>query len=178
MFLLVGEPRKLMDNPEYHVDRASLYVPTYEDHQARLVESHPEAKLQIIKSDNPEIPDTVRREYTETPTGRLARGSLEQNVKEACDAWIKEGGEEDCTTLWVADWISENLGVLNTSRGAIDACWKRWMEDLKFAIILRKPTRFVFYTPEGLKLGLEGIKAKHDRERRAKQISQKLGRRD
>lgn len=180
MFQLVGEPRQLMDNPEYIVKR-DFKMPSPEE-VLRDKASVSNEKLQIIKSDNPDVPDTViRTPARDNGSDRQPKGSLETNVKLACDAWIKQGGLEsgvDCTTKWVAEWIDEELGIQNVSRGAIDACWRRWMDRLGFAMILNKPTRFLCYTPAGIEHGLQGLKDKHDREVRHKITNMKLGRKE
>jgi hypothetical protein len=172
MFDMAEEPRILMDNPEYVPHISTYWMPTFEDIQASRAE---EPHVKVIKSDHEDIPDSVVREFNGN-TERAPRGQLEQNVKEACDAWIKLGEPGDCTTKWVSEWIYEELGLPLPSRGAIDACWKRWAK-LGFAATMSHPTQFVCYTPEGIKYGLEGLKARHKNQTKMRETAQKLGRR-
>src|SRR5690606_9700674 len=118
------------------------------------------AEALIVESPDPErIPASIKRTFNETKTGRSARGELESWVKEICDEFLVEEYDEYCTPAWVSERVARAQGVKPPSQGAVDAVFKRW-ERLGFAVILRKPTRFSQYTPEGIKLGLDGIKLK------------------
>lgn len=176
MFAMAEEPRQILDNPEWiGGPQLGFVMPT----RAEVFENVALKQIEVVvqKSDHEDIPDAVLREYAPTETGRAARGSLEQNVRIACDAWIKDGEPGECDTKYVSQWIYDNLGTPSLpSRGAIDAVWKRWV-DLGFCMILHKPTQFVCYTPDAVKLGLEEMKARAKRAQRQKEQAIKLGRR-
>lgn len=114
------------------------------------------------------VPPTMVHVYAPTSTGRAARGELESQVKEACDVWRVDVADpttwrgQPCTPSYVSEEITKKHGIKPPSVGAIDAVFKRWMK-IGFAVIHPKPTRFICYTPRGIELGLEGIKAKYQR---------------
>ena len=128
MFAIAEEPRQILDNPEWvGGPQMNFIMPT----RAKVFENVAlkQTEVKVIASDHDDIPDTVVREYSTTETGRAARGSLEQNVKIACDAWIKDGEPGEADTKYVSQWIYDNLGAPSLpSRGAIDAGWKRWVD--------------------------------------------------
>ena len=173
MFSMLGHERRLVDNPEYIPPVSNFVLPPYEDLEL-VPGSAPEQTKTIIKSDHEKIPDTVVKDFEQTGS-RTPRGLLEQNVKLACDYWVKESITDECTTLWVQEHIENWLDMPTVSRGAIHACWKRW-DELGFAFIADNPVRFICYTPKGIKLGLEGIKAEAKRVHRQKVTDIKLGR--
>jgi len=106
----------------------------------------------------------VEREFVGTPTGRAARGQLESWVQIECNAWLIDEAEEQCTPALLSRYIGREYGITPPSVGAINAVFERWIK-LGFAIIEKKPTRFVGYTEEGLQYGLEGLKAREKRMR-------------
>jgi hypothetical protein len=89
-------------------------------------------------------------------------------VKTACDVWLVESYSFPCTPAWLAEEIAAAQAIKAPSVGAISAVFERWIK-LGFAVIEKKPTRFVSYTDEGIKLGLEGLKA---RSKRTKQLTE------
>lgn len=176
MFALSDEPRILIDNPKYVAPVHTAIMPTVEEVALlKAQRQQDQVKTTIIESDHEEIPITVLREFKhDSETGRAGRGELEQNVKLACDAWIKADPEdEDCDTKWIAEWCYENLGI-NPSRGAIGAVFDRW-KALGFAVFFKSPIRFVCYTPDGIQYGLDGLKDRAKKLQHDKISQQKRG---
>lgn len=171
MFREAEMPRVPVDNSGYVPKKSPFWMPSPEDRIAMMASSSPDPATApvIIESPLPEaVPVTVRRTFAPTTTGRAARGELELWVKEQCDIWIVEEIDEPCTPVYLSNEIAKAQGIKAPSVGAISAVFDRWV-NLGFAEIGKKPTRFIKYTPEGVKLGLEGCKEKARRARRSKE---------
>lgn len=159
MFAEAGLPRVPVDNSGYEAEHVGLILP-----EPVVVEAAP-----ILSNNAPELPpDTLesvapgivpplrRREFTQTQTGRAARGELESQVNAVCIAWAVSG-EQPCTPAYVSTEIARTEGIKPPSVGAIDAVFKRWKK-ISYAKIDRKPTRFTGFTEFGIKLGLDELK--------------------
>jgi len=159
MFRTAEMERQVVDNSGYAPDTGEFQMPTLEERIAMIASSMPAAPSapRIIESPAPDIvPATVTRAFTPTPSGRAARGELALWVKTECDIWAVDQPGYKCTPVYVAEAIAKTQGFVRPpSVGAVDAVFKRW-ERIGFAIIERKPTRFSSYTPDGIRLGLEG----------------------
>lgn len=169
MFSMSGMERQVVDNSGYSPDHGLFKMPTIEEriaaHASFIAERS--TTLPVIESPAPGVtPPVLRRSFTPTPTGRAARGELTSWVRRVCDEFlIDEDLPYKCTPSYIAERVAKNEGFVKPpSVGAVDAILKRW-EVIGFAIIERKPTRFVKYAEDGLKLGLEGC---IDRAKRAK----------
>lgn len=164
-------PREVVNNSEYRVDKSLFSMPTPEERAAMHALSdtkRPDAPV-LVESPLPDaVPATIRRTFTPTATGRAARGELESWVKEQCDIWMVEQDGSLCTPQLLADEIARAQGIKPPSVGAISAVFDRWVK-LGFAVIEKKPTRFIKYTPEGVRIGLDGCKEKAKRDKRLKQ---------
>lgn len=176
MFAMTNQERLLVNHSSYVPDHSSFVMPDPEELALARVSSMgggpttPSAP-RIVPSELPDaVPATIERTFGQTPTGRAAKGELEAQVKWACDDWLIEHStlEEQelhrCTPVYVSEEIGRKYGIKNPSVGAIDAVWKRWVK-IRFATTATKPTRFVGYTVDGVRLTLEGCK---DRYRRNK----------
>ena len=168
MFEMMGMERYIEQNPEYKPEIPTYVMPTLEE-RVSLSIARRAVPTVTIESPAPEhVPATVARVFTPTVSGRAGRGELELRVKQACDAWVLTQPEESCTPQWISDWIVEEHGVSEKgtapSVGAINAVFERWTK-LNFALIGRKPVRFVGYTDEGVKHGLDGLKMKAKMQR-------------
>lgn len=160
MFAEAGMDRVPLDNPEYVPVKRTWWMPS-DDKQTTLEEKAAEGKIEIIESPAPDlVPATVKRDFAPTPTGRAGRGELEFWVKKTCDDWVVEGERVVCTPAYVSDEIARREGIKPPSVGAIGAVFDRWVA-YGFAIIERKPVRFLGYTEDGKKYGLETMKARH-----------------
>ena len=175
MFTMSEMPRILVDNSGYAVDHTEFWVPTAEERMAWIASSRPrhaDAPV-IIKSPAPDtVPMTVAYAFNPTTTGRAARGELESWVKDACDIWLVENQMATpdqhlsrCTPPYLANEISKEQGIKEPSVGAIDAVLKRWSL-IGFAVTAAKPARFIEYTPEGIRIGLDGCKDKIRRNKK------------
>jgi hypothetical protein len=173
MFASTDRPREVVNYSEYHPNRHEFWMPTPEERMALLASSRPGAvdSPTLVESPLPEaVPATLRRTFTPTATGRAARGELESWVKDQCDIWLVEEEEFPCTPAYLAGEIGRTQGIKEPSVGAISAVFERWVK-MGFAIVEKKPTRFICYTEQGVKFGLEGCKEKAKRDKRASQVS-------
>ncbi len=99
-----------------------------------------------------------------TPSGRAARGQLEEQVLEVCTEWIIDRSEV-CTPAFVAWDIARFNKVEEPSTGAISAVFARW-EKYGFAVIESKPARFDCFTDEGRAKGLAYMRALYKHKQR------------
>jgi hypothetical protein len=160
---LTETERTMIDNSTWTADR-NLFV------RVSLTESIKTAALSkpnmtFVPSEIPGImPDSYIREFSPTASGRTQRGQLEAWVLEATQRWMSlrlEGQEVPaCTPQWLADQIYHTGKVTSLpSTGAIDAVFRRWVA-IGYAVTGTKPTRFISFTPAGVKDGLEVMKAR------------------
>ena len=158
LFEMSGMERVLQDNPEYHVPKADYWMPSLEDRVASFMASAP-TPVRYIESPAPDlVPATIERTYTPTATGRSARGELESYVKKACDDWLVDAEGNVCSPAYIARQAARMMGIAkDPSQGAINAVLERWVS-LGFAVVEKKPTRFVRYTEDGVRLGLDAMK--------------------
>lgn len=169
MFAASGMERQLQDNSGYKVDHSLFRMPTPEERLAMIASSvgtGPTTPI-VIESPAPDlVPATIRRVFTPTATGRAARGELASWVKHECDVWLVEELIYKCTPPYLAEAIAKTQGFAKPpSVGAVDAVLKRWVE-IGFAVVEKKPTRFIKYTDDGIRLGLEGCIERAKRTRR------------
>lgn len=165
LFKMMDMPRPLPEqNPLYKPQKLTAWMPSLEERAAEhaaAVAARNKADLIVIESPKPtHVPATVTRRYSATPTGRAGRGELEVNVKHWCDRWVLDQPEESCTPTWISEKIAHDLGIKPPSVGAIGAVFDRWTA-YGFALIGKKPVRFIGYTNEGVELGLEALKMRH-----------------
>lgn len=169
MFEIAEQPRQIMSNPEYMPVKSPFWMPTLEEVvRDRAARSHPAGTSTppALKSPAPgTVPPVVAHSFGPTPTGRAARGELEDWINAVCGIWLVEKYPWDCTPVYIAAQIAKREGIAPPSTGAITAAFERW-KDLGFAVVAKKPIRFVNYTPEGVKLGLDVMKEQAKRERR------------
>lgn len=166
MYAASGLAREVVNNSDYKVDKTLFWMPSPEERIAMIASSSPATPdaPTIVESPLPEaVPVTVRRSYTPTATGRAARGELEAWVKDQCDIWIVEKEQFNCTPVYLSMEIGRTHGIKEPSVGAISAVFDRWTK-IGFAEIGKKPTRFIAYTEQGVRLGLEGCKDKAKRD--------------
>lgn len=120
----------------------------------------------------PEIPT-----FPETESGRRRKGELEVMVDYVVKAWTVFS-EGDCSMgipdQCTAEYIAQECTALDgrpTSSGAVWKVLVNW-RDWDYAEVAEKPNRFVMFTENGLKLGLDEIhrriKRAQKRERGAK----------
>lgn len=170
MFSMTQRERIPVDNSGYTTPKSPYSMPSLEER----VMMHAESKKTsappavVIESPAPDlVPITIQRSFQPTPTGRSARGELESWVKSVCDEYLVEAYGVPCTPAFTSETISKNFGVNAPSVGAVDAVFKRWIT-LGFAVIEKKPTRFVGYTEDGIKLGLDALKLRAKDQSRSK----------
>lgn len=159
LFEMSGMPRVIQVNPEYIPVTVSIVMPTLEERAARF-KTKDVVPPRVVESALPDrVPATIERRFAPTASGRAGRGELELLVKKECDQWVLDNPEESCTPSYISERIAHDLGIKAPSVGAISAVFDRWTK-LGFALIGKKPTRFVGYMPDGVKYGLEGLKDK------------------
>jgi hypothetical protein len=165
LFAMTESERILVETSGYVAPARTYWMPSDEPD---IVLSSPNGTTTpvIIESPAPDrVPASMVRDFGPTPTGRAARGELESWVKHHCDIWLVDEPGEPCTPSYLAAEISHDQGITPPSVGAISAVFERWVK-LGFAVVEKKPTRFVRYTEDGIKYGLE--KMKSDAKRRTK----------
>lgn len=176
MFKMMEMERTIVDNPEYHPTHRTWWMPQ-DDPNYGLDPVGTNGNMPAAAYRTPAgapVPPVRVRDYGPTPTGRKARGELEYRVKEICDLFAAgELDEEFCTPKVIASTISTGEPP---SVGAIDAIFKRW-EELGFAVIEKKPTRFHTYTPDGWTKGLDRLKEERRRAEKHKSAAQRRGER-
>lgn len=161
MAALTESERVLVDNSFWVPDRTGLVQVSLAESVIATVTAKSDAR--VVPSQAPGIaPDTIERVFSATTSGRLARGQLEAWVQQVTDVWVTER-PENCTPQYVVARIMEMQAPdKEPSTGAIDAVFKRWAA-IGYAMIGQKPTRFITYTPAGIREGLEVLKARAKR---------------
>lgn len=168
MFEISGLPRIHLDNPEWMPVKSPYWMPSWEDLAPITTSSTTDG---VGTPDDIEGPPLVapvpayavapHRERTFAPTasGRTAKGELESWVKNVCDQWLMNDidNREPLTPSRISRVIGSDQGIKDPSSGAVDAVLKRWIK-LGFATVEFKPTRFIGYTEDGLKYGLDALK--------------------
>lgn len=157
MFQMMDMERYVEENPEYVPVKPTWQMPTLDERVALSIERRTTPTIRIESVMPTHVPATVSRVFTPTVSGRAGRGQLELWVKQACDRWIVDKPESSCTPQWISDQIVVVEDIKPPSVGAINAVFERWTK-LNFALVGRKPVRFVGYTDEGVKHGLDGLK--------------------
>ena len=170
MFGMAEMERQIVDNSGYAPETNLFKMPTFAERaaaSASFTATQPDTPP-VIESPAPDyVPPTLARTFAPTPSGRAARGELATWVKTECDIWVIDQPGYHCTPPYVAEHIAKTQGFGRPpSVGAVDAVFKRW-EAVGFAVIERKPTRFVKYTEDGVKLGLEGCIERAKREKKS-----------
>lgn len=164
MFNMAEKMRELVNRSEYVPDLGGFVIPEWSAYHMSSSDNDTDTPP-VLESPAPGIvPASLARDFGPTATGRAARGELESWVKSKCDEWKIEEYQFDCTPKWIAEEISTDLGIKAPSVGAISAVFERW-EKLGFAKVGKKPTRFFDYTEDGIKLGLDKMKANAKRQR-------------
>jgi hypothetical protein len=158
LFALTNKERIVVDASGYTTPERTFWLPS-DDPVTPLSSPNGTTAPVIIESPIPDrVPAHVARTFDPTPSGRTARGELEMWVKHHCDVWLIDEPGEMCTPVYLAKEIGHDHGIMPPSVGAIGAVFNRWV-DLGFAVCEKKPVRFVRYTEQGIKLGLERMKA-------------------
>lgn len=184
MFKMAEMPRQVVDNSGYVPDRGGFIMPTAEERIAMhaLSSPRPATVPHVEESVAPDLaPPSIVRPYAPTASGRAAAGQLEFWVKRECDTWLVESKDEDvfykCTPGYLAEKIGEAEGIRPPSVGAISAVFDRWVK-IGFAVTAKKPTRFIKYTEDGIKYGLDEMKVRHKRSLKSReaQAGRRIGR--
>lgn len=163
MFALTGDERRLVDNstwkPESTFVMPSLEPLTVESSNPVSINPRP-----VVESPAPGIvPASVARSFEPTDSGRAGRGELEAWVREVTDIWAVER-DALCTVGYISREIGRKRGISPPSEGAIQNVLKRW-KDLGFASVeMARPMRFTGYTEEGIRFGLDNLKARAKRQ--------------
>lgn len=158
LFLLTEKERMVVESSGYSVPERTFWLPS-DDPEPPLSPTNGTDTPTIVESPAPDrVPATIVHDFNPTETGRAARGELESWVKQHCDIWLIDEPGDLCTPQYLANEIARDLGIAPPSVGAIGAVFDRWVR-LGFAVCLKKPVRFERYTDEGIKLGLEVMKA-------------------
>jgi len=165
MYESVNEPREVMQNPLY--EPAHNIDLSFLDEVDRLIAltGGPGIATEPLQKPSTATPGLweAGRTFAKTPTGRRQRGQLEAEVLLVCNRFMDgQLPPQVMTPTVIASEIDKDDPP---SIGAVNAILYRW-RDLGFARIHSKPLAFLGYTPEGLKEGLEYMKARANRKAR------------
>lgn len=165
LFAMTGKERILVTVTAYHPPERTFWLPS--DDPVPVLSSPRDATPPVlVESPAPDrVPATIARTFDPTPSGRAARGELEAWVKQHCDIWLIDEPGTPCTPTYLGEEIARDMGITPPSVGAISAVFDRWVK-LGFAVCEKKPTRFVRYTEEGVRIGLDAMKAQAKRAKR------------
>lgn len=149
---MAGIERTIQENPEYIPPQRTYWMPSDEPNFAL-----PEAMPDLADDGSVAV---VEREIKVTLTGRTQRGGLEFWVQRECLAWLLDNDGENCTPRFLSDEIARVEGIAPPSQGAIAAVFDRWVK-YDYAVIEKKPQRFVKLTPTGHEKGLDWCRANY-----------------
>lgn len=138
---------------------ASVVTPT-----AKATVSVQHAPSTVAPTDGGLPPDHPDDTPGTTESGRRVRGSLDYEVKRACDYWITTYGDAPLTPKICAGLIDEDSPP---STGAIDAVWRRWVR-IGFATMGSSPVHFAGYTEVGIEKGLHRMRFEAEQHRKGK----------
>jgi hypothetical protein len=174
LFQMSGMERILLEKSDYTVPERWWWMPSDEPLAPLSSNGAPDTPVMVESAAPGYVPPTMVREYGPTTTGRAARGELESWVKDKTDEWCIEKYNFPCTPAWISSQITQTHGIAPPSVGAIAAVFERWIK-LDFAVIEKKPTRFISYTTVGIEVGLEGLKLRAKTAKRMKQSASARG---
>jgi hypothetical protein len=158
MYQMAGKPRPIRQNPNYEPARNVdlSWMNTLDPSLTGGVDTRTP-----VERPSPVVPSLAESARTFVPNvaGGRARGQLEDEVRRVCNRYM--AGEIDglLTTKLIATEIDKDHPP---SQGAIGAVLLRW-EKIGFADVRLGPMRFAGYTIEGMREGLEKLKAKAKR---------------
>lgn len=159
MYEMAGKPRPIRQNPNYEPAR-NVDLSWMNTLDASL-EGGVNTRVPVERP-SPVVPSLAESARTFVPNvaGGRARGQLEDEVRRVCNLYMAGKIEGLLTTKVIAWHIDQDKPP---SQGAIGAVLLRW-EKIGFADVRLGPMRFAGYTIEGLKEGLESLKAKAKRK--------------
>ncbi|WKW85511.1 DNA binding protein [Rhodococcus phage Reynauld] len=106
--------------------------------------------------------------FNEMPTGRRARGQLDDMVDVLCKMWMLTGtGGALMPEMCTSEWLTERTAAADgreTSPGAVAGILHRWRR-IGYAIVRDKPLRFCGFTAAGLELGVEELNRQYRRRK-------------
>ena len=172
MFEMVNRtPDRPIKNPEYNPPKNQFWMPGDDDDLPPVDVPLPVPGMDA-PSDHERRPMTPPRApagpiFSPTPTGRKARGQLEQEVLEVCADFMRDVFDwEYCLPKLVAEEIGKRATAETPSTGAINACWDRW-EKMGIAVQAKKPSRLVKWA-DGFTGTWEDLLKRKDRMKREK----------
>jgi len=149
--------RVVQINPEYKAPERTWWMPEDEPDYAPLAVSE-------FTATGDMAPEVIERVVSSTASGRTERGGLEFWVQRECLAWVLDPHPDTCSPAYLSREIARIEGIKEPSQGAIGAVFNRW-EANGYAVIGRKPTRFISLTELGKANGLEWCKAEAKKKR-------------
>jgi len=153
MFTMAQSERELLDNPDYMPKPPPYYMPVFGVDYG--IPKPAPARVSLDGSTS----EGTSPYGSDTSTG--SRGALEAAVLDICQS-LEPSLDEIYTTKWIAEQVADKFSCNPPSTGAIQAVLERWTK-IDFAIMGKKPVRFIAITPEGEKDGLELMKARAKR---------------
>lgn len=152
MFEGANKARVLISNPDYRPPDRSWWMPSLEERIEEL------SKATALKFEAVKLPETDA-DGDAPEISRKPRGQLEYWVKDAVEAWHRDRVGDLCTPKIIAALIAKLQSIPEPSTGAIHSVLMRWQK-INYAMVGRNPVRFIGLTPEGMKEGLDRLKAK------------------
>lgn len=157
MFKMTGEQRITIYNPEYQHPKITGML-TWDERAQIHADAKERDRLERAAKMADE-PDGGTEIYS--PSGRTRKGLLDEWVEFQCKMWsLAPELQGDCTPAMIAERIALMQDIPEPSHGAVDAVLRRWVA-VGYARMESKPTRFVGFTEEGERLGLQVLKEKH-----------------
>lgn len=160
LYKMTEKQRELVNKSDYKTPPRQFWMPADDPDYfvtPRSTSNDIVAPVVLESPDDTRVPALLRRTFAPTASGRLARGELETMVHMVTNVWVIEEYGFPCTPQWIAEEIASDHAIPAPSTGAITAVLEKWV-NLKFAVVERKPLRFVSYTPTGISMGLEKMK--------------------
>lgn len=168
-----GGDRMVLQNPAYVPFKSGImdFLSSYKDSLAAELLPGITPPVNVVVKEKPVTTDEgvimtglarSGRNFEPTKRGRAA-GQLEDEIRGICNRFLSGEfpDQEICTPKFIAYQIAEETDAEKTpSVGAIGAAFDRW-EMIGFAIIKRSPVRFVSFTVDGFKHGLEEMKDRY-----------------
>lgn len=179
MFEQTGLPRQAVDNSGYEPERINFVLPEPTILLApSILDNTPVGNLPgTLESVAPGlVPPRKRRSFEPTQSGRAARGQLEDQVNDVCSTWVVEEYKMLCSPAYISEEIGRKEGIKPPSTGAITAVFGKW-ERIGYAVIGRKPTRFLSFTEAAIEHGLDWLKDRAKRNEKSREAAINRGER-
>lgn len=168
MYEMAKTPRVPVPNPDYIPYESGIMAFIEELNSGNMDETAPSLKVTEPKEVPLEAAPTLAlsaKSFAPTATGYRAPGQLENEIRDVCNRYMMGEFEDGtaCTPKFIQQTISSEP---EPSVGAIGQAFKTW-ERIGFAVIDKSPMRFVRFTADGMRFGLDEMKRRAKGQRRS-----------